>query len=383
MSVTPPSSASPHRRIPTAARILALLALSALLHMLAIEWAGDGLRLPAWRSREAPTVQVELKPAPLLQPPPQPPAAAPMPQPPPKPRPKPKKPAAPRPVTPEPAAPEPPASATPTMPTPDASLPPSAAAAVDPVPAAPAPEAATAATEASAAPAAPETPRYTFRMPPSVELKYDVEALREGKTVYGKGKIAWRSGIGNYEVRGEAGVLFFTLLEFGSRGLVDENGVSPVLYSEKRFRKSETHTHFRREDGLISFSASTISYPRHGGEQDRASIVWQLAAIGLGDPGRYQSGAQLEFFVAGVRDGETWTMQVLGLEDIDTASGHVKAWHVVRVPRPGSYEQKLDIWLAPERNWYPLRLRWTETSGEFLDMSASAVTPLESPTPLK
>jgi hypothetical protein len=218
-------------------------------------------------------------------------------------------------------------------------------------------------------------------MPPSAELKYEVQALREGQTVYGSGKIAWRSGGAGYEVRGEAGVLFFTLLEFGSRGVVDEYGVSPTIYTEKRFRRSETATHFRREEGLISFSSSTVTYPRRGGEQDRASIVWQLAALGLGEPERFTPGAQIDVFVAGVRDGEAWSMKVLGLEEVDTASGRLQAWHVVRVPRPGSYEQKLDIWLAPERHWYPMRLRWTETNGEYLDMSASSVTPLPPLTP--
>jgi hypothetical protein len=49
---------------------------------------------------------------------------------------------------------------------------------------------------------------------------------------------------------------------------------------------------------------------------------------------------------------------------------------VVRAPRPGSYEQKLDIWLAPQHWWYPVRLRFTETNGEYLDM---AVTALQAP----
>ncbi|MBK4736533.1 DUF3108 domain-containing protein [Noviherbaspirillum pedocola] len=383
MSASPSSSSFPHRRIPTAARILALLALSALLHLLAIDWAGGGLSLPRWRSEAPPTVQVELKSAPAAVPiaPPPPPKPQAKAQPKPPPRPKPRRQARVRP-------PAPPVAVLPPSPPIDAAAPADIAPQPEQTAATPAQgdaaEAAKpqAATPAPSAPVAPETPKAAeapppvFRMPPSAELKYEVQALREGQTVYGSGKIAWRSGGTGYEVRGEAGVLFFTLLEFGSRGMVDEHGVAPTIYTEKRFRRSETATHFRREEGLISFSSSTVTYPRHGGEQDRASIVWQLAALGLGEPGRFAPGAQIDVFVAGVRDGETWSMKVQGLEDIDTASGRIRAWHVVRVPRPGSYEQKLDIWLAPERHWYPMRLRWTETNGEYLDMSASSVTPL-------
>jgi hypothetical protein len=75
--------------------------------------------------------------------------------------------------------------------------------------------------------------------------------------------------------------------------------------------------------------------------------------------------------VAGTRDIDTWSMLVVGAEDITIAGQAVHAWHVTRVPRPGSYDQTLDIWLAPQYNWYPVRLRYTETNGDFLDMSLS------------
>ena len=358
---------------------LGILALSLLLHLFALQWAGGHIGLPAMGDLEAPPVVVELKPQPAPPPPPAPQPAA-------KQVAKPARPARPHKRTPqpetvtaqapvEPAAVQAPAAVNSAEP-PDA-VPPGA----DSAPVAPAPDATPQAPATAqpatqeAAPADDAPPRYRVRMPPPAELKYDVQALREGRVVYGHGKIAWRTDGAGYGIEGEAGVLFFTVLNFRSQGMVDEFGVAPELYSEKRFRKAETATHFRRNVGRISFSASTASYPRRGGEQDRASIVWQLAAIGLGDPGQYAPGAQLQFFVAGVRDAEPWVMQVIGLERIDTPVGAFDAWHVVRIPRPGSYEQKLDIWLAPQRSWYPVRLRFTETNGEYLDM---AVTSLES-----
>jgi hypothetical protein len=177
-----------------------------------------------------------------------------------------------------------------------------------------------------------------------------------------------------YTVDGEAGILFFTLINFRSSGEIDQSGVAPELYSEKRFRRSETNTHFHRERNTISFSASTVSYPREGGEQDRASIIWQMTAIGRGDSEKFVADAEFDFFVAGVRDGEPWRMRVVGLEEIETGNGRASAWHLVRIPRPGSYDQKLDIWLAPQQEWYPVKLRFTETNGDYLDMSLSGST---------
>lgn len=223
---------------------------------------------------------------------------------------------------------------------------------------------------------------YTVDPAPSAELKYDVQALREGQTVYGRGKIHWQTEGGRYSVTGEAGVLFFTVLQFRSEGALDDFGVAPVIYSEKRFRKSETNTHFNRDErNSISFSASTASYPRAGGEQDRASIIWQLAGIGRGDSEKFVPGAEIGLFVAGVRDAETWRIRVIGLEDIEVGTGKTTAWHIVRAPRAGSYDQQLDIWLAPQQQWYPVRLRYTETNGDYLDMSLSSLNMAQSYNP--
>lgn len=217
----------------------------------------------------------------------------------------------------------------------------------------------------------PAHPRYKAAPLPSAILKYDVEALRKGDMVYGSGKIDWQSDGQTYAVNGEAGVLFFTLLDFRSHGLIDEHGVSPVMYTQKRFRKSATNTHFHRERELISFSASTLSYPRLGGEQDRASLIWQLAAIGRADPEQFVAGEDLSFLVAGVRDLQNWQIKVMHQEEVETGEGRLTAWRVSRIPPASSYEQRLDIWLAPELGWYPVKLRHTDYNGEYLDMILS------------
>ncbi len=214
--------------------------------------------------------------------------------------------------------------------------------------------------------------------PPPVLLQYDVQSKKDGKSIYGSGKISWQTDGNAYAVKGEASVLFFTVLEFRSEGAFDSFGVAPLLYSEKRFRKSATNTHFRSDPKVVSFSASTLTYPRQGGEQDRASIIWQLAALGRGNSKLFVPGTQIEIMVAGVRDAETWPIRVIGLEQITLPAGQMAAWHLVRQPRAASFEQQIDIWLAPQHQWYPLRLRFTENNGDYLDMAASAIEPVES-----
>ena len=135
----------------------------------------------------------------------------------------------------------------------------------------------------------------------------------------------------------------------------------------------------------MSVSASTSSanvssvaatYPYKGGEQDRGSIIWQLAGIGRGDAAQFAPGAELDVVVAGNRDADTWIIKVIGQEEIDTPLGRMNTWHVSRAPRPGSYDQAIDIWFAPEREWYPVKVRYTYANGDYLDLSVSSLTPL-------
>lgn len=220
----------------------------------------------------------------------------------------------------------------------------------------------------------PTTVSYNIDLPPSVDLKYEVQKIsKESEPMYGSGTISWHTDGSNYKVNGDFGVLFITALRFQSRGTIETSGIAPELYSEKRFRKAETNTHFHRERNTISFSSSTASYPRTGGEQDRASIVWQLAGIGRGDVGKFVAGNSIDLFVAGTRNAETWQILIVEQEDITIDGASTRTWHVTRVPRLGSHEQKLDIWLAPDQNWYPVRLRYTETNGDYLDMTMSSL----------
>jgi hypothetical protein len=224
----------------------------------------------------------------------------------------------------------------------------------------------------------PQTPSHRTDAPPSVALKYDVQGLRDGQKVYGSGKITWRNMGDRYRIDGNASVLFFTLLQFSSDGMLDDFGVSPSLYTEKRFHKTATDTRFEHTRNTITFSSSDMQYPRPGDAQDRASIIWQLAAMGRGDPAAFSAGAGFDIFVAGVHDAEPWNVTVRGEEDLDINidGGPVSAWHLVRLPRPGSYDQKIDIWLAPQQQWYPVKIRYTESDGDFLEMSLSGQTPL-------
>lgn len=208
-------------------------------------------------------------------------------------------------------------------------------------------------------------------LPPSAELKYDVQAQKKGLPYYGTGIINWQANGNQYVITGKAKAAFFTVLEFKSEGEVDSSGIAPVLYAERAGNRSETNTHFHRERDTISFSASSMSYPRVGGEQDRASIIWQLAALGRSSPDLFRPGEELTIFVAGVRNAAPWRIFILEEEEIVLDGGPVKTWHIKSVPLQGGYEKTFDIWFASGYEWYPVKLRQTEVSGDYLELTLS------------
>ena len=349
-------SLSTKRRSSHSLRWGTLLAASILLHIVALDWADGRIGMLSWRTQEPPVVMMELHAPPAAATPAPPKPVAPKP----KSRPRRHLPPAPPPVM--PAAGSAPVLASSTAPE----------IAAEPIPAA---QESSAKPEENQPPQA-ETMRYKVSPPPSAELKYQVQALIKGQNWHGDGLFRWELNGNAYQVSGEATVPFIfriTVLNFRSEGVIDDFGIAPMLYSEKPFRKSMTNTHFQHEQRKISFSASEAVYPYNGGEQDRASIIWQLAGIGRGDPSQFVPGTDIDVVVAGTRDVDTWRIRLIGEEDIETTQGKVHAWHVVRIPRPGSYDQTIDIWLAPQQEWYPVKLRYTYANGDYLDLSLAGI----------
>lgn len=371
---TPPPNARPKpsvRRRRTA--IAVTLLLIALAHLSVIEWLKQELQLIAPQDEEDSVISLNLQapeppavpepPARRQEPPPPPPAPQ---QPPDEAQPVPAVPAADTPVAaiPKDAAPEPP----PADNAPEAAPP-------ETVIAGTGSEMAVSEPQAQAIP--PQTPAPPLferaSPPPPATLAFTVVGVRNGRRVEGHGSMAWQPDGQRYSLKTEIGVLFFTLLASRSRGELGSLGIVPELYAEKRIGRSETNTHFHRERQQISFSASTATVPVQGGEQDRGTWIWQLASLGRGDPDKFDAGLVFEMVVAGTKAADRWRIYVNGRDNIDLPDGPVSAWRLSVIPGPDSVERQFDLWLAPEREWYPVKLRHEDRNGNRLDLQLTKI----------
>lgn len=214
-----------------------------------------------------------------------------------------------------------------------------------------------------------------FELAPSADLTYDVTARQRGFSLSGQANITWRAGDGKYLVNAESRVAILgKITENRSQGAIDSFGLAPAEFYEKRFRKDATTTAFNRETKTLSFSEGDQTYPLKGGEQDRASVTWQLVAVARAAADKVKPGASWTFFVAGRRDAEPWTFRFVKREKVHTGIGDVDTVHLLRDAPPDAKGQALDIWLAPSHAWYPVKLRFTDDDKDYVEQTVTAIT---------
>ncbi|NGZ82856.1 DUF3108 domain-containing protein [Duganella aceris] len=249
----------------------------------------------------------------------------------------------------------------------------------------PPPAVAEGATPAAAAPveAAPAQAmrRYKVNLPPSASFEMTVARVdADGTKWTGAATMAWHTDGGRYQASVEAGVSLLVtrlnLLVLRSEGAIDDFGIAPVTATEKRARRAETATHFNRDTGTISFSASERSYPLLVGAQDKATVPFQLGGIGRADINQF--GGDIDIQVGEEKEATVFRFQLVGEEELDTKLGKLVTWHLTRPPKPGTYSSQLDIWLAPGMNWYPVQIRNTEKNGALTTQTVSHITMTES-----
>lgn len=223
-----------------------------------------------------------------------------------------------------------------------------------------------------------QTPaKRSFNLPPSADLNYAINANQRGLPLNGTAILHWKTDKTTYSITTETrAMLLGKILEAKSEGTIDAFGLAPLTSTEKRYRKDPTTVTFNRDAKTISFSASDASYPIKGGEQDRNSVVWQLATIARSTPNKFKAGASIPLTVVGQKDADAWTFKVGKAEKIKTSTGDLNTVKVSRVIKDGGKDQKLDIWFAPSMEWYPARVRITEPEGDFIEQTLTKVDPV-------
>lgn len=210
---------------------------------------------------------------------------------------------------------------------------------------------------------------------PSADLHYELGARQRGLTLKGEATVYWRAGQGQYSARVVSKVAMLgTLSDDRSEGKIDNFGLAPLQFSEKRMRKAPLTIAFDRDQRIVRLADGEQSQALVGGEQDRVSVTWQLVALARAAGAKFTPGSNWPLVVAGRRSVETWHFKVIKREKVQTGLGSIEALHVRREAVPGGRDQEIDLWLAPSHQWYPVKLRFTEGDKESIDQTLTSIS---------
>ena len=101
-------------------------------------------------------------------------------------------------------------------------------------------------------------------------------------------------------------------------------------------------------------------------------LIVQLGALLAGDVTQYPPGSTITVQTVGTGDGDVWTFNVEGDEALDLPAGSYQARKLSRSPRR-EFDDKIELWLAPSLGYLPVRLRVTQTKGDFYEIQLRSV----------
>lgn len=199
------------------------------------------------------------------------------------------------------------------------------------------------------------------------ELEFDV--YRNGALHLGRTHYHWVHDGARYridtvtETTGLAGLLRPLRIEQRSEGAVDVQGIQPQRYVQtaSQAKPLPEEVVFDRVAGRLSMrSGDRLSV------DDLAPATQDMASLWLEVIWRAQQGGEFDFAVAnGRRSAPRWFVPDEELSSLETGLGRLLVKRVHIRAQPG--DNQIDIWLAPNLRWLPVRILFTDRKGETYD----------------
>jgi hypothetical protein len=95
------------------------------------------------------------------------------------------------------------------------------------------------------------------------------------------------------------------------------------------------------------------------------------------DPTRYPPGSTMTMQTVSATDAEPWLFTMNEPETLNLPTGSHIARLLTRNPRR-EFDQKIELWFASSMNYLPVRFRFTETNGDYVDVLWQSVQPVPS-----
>lgn len=211
--------------------------------------------------------------------------------------------------------------------------------------------------------------KYKIHLPPSVKLYYSLTSQENNLVkITGNALVSWYYKENIYKINSEIRVTIIgKILEASSQGEVTNFGLVPNIFFEKRFLKQSTAMILNHEYHNFYFAHLETDCTLQNNKQDRISIIWQLVSVARGNFSKFINGSTWIFLVSNNNQIEQWRFKIIGQEEIKTSLREFNTIHLFYDASSENHNWKLDIWLAPSFEWYPVRLRFTDLHGNVIE----------------
>lgn len=213
----------------------------------------------------------------------------------------------------------------------------------------------------------PLTHRPEVTVPESAVLRFRVFNGRESSWV----QLNWTHDAQQYNLelaqRAAEGEHNEVLRQARSRGAISRGGLEPLEFTDRNRQQALRAVHFQRAAGVLSYSASTTTWPLVPGIQDGLSWLVQLSArlAALREPAR--AGQTIELPVAGMRgELDVWRFTVEGRQSVESpgsqAHAALQGVPLIKLSRAAlrPYDARIEAWLDVNPPHWPRWLRFVQ-----------------------
>ena len=219
------------------------------------------------------------------------------------------------------------------------------------------------AASGAAEPTTSNLPAQSIAVPTAqTRLVYDITGQVKGRNVFAEGLFEWTVQDGRYDASLAVRMLLLGTRTQTSVGRIGPQGLMPERFGERQ--RDEAATHFDYEGQRVRFSRNRPDAPLAPGTQDRLSVILQLAAQLQALP--LEAGESITVPVASSRAVDVWVWSVGELQTVDLPQGPVVARHLLR-PALHERDNTVELWMAPSLQHLPVRIRITQSNGDWLD----------------
>jgi hypothetical protein len=204
-----------------------------------------------------------------------------------------------------------------------------------------------------------------------VIIDYDVRRSLDGspvgsaRTMYLLGENNQYSIKNEVEAKGFVSLFYWNKLVQTSDGVVTPEGLKPKNYHYQFGSKIDNFAVFDWESKKIitTMNGKTNEFDMFEGSQDMLSFMYQF----MFEPPL----TKMKIYITNGKNYKPYDYSYIGEEVIETEVDKILTMHIAKFNY--NNEERIDLWLAKDYRYLPIKIRKTEKDGSILDQSAKKI----------